>query len=61
MRFDYLLLYCGNAATLSAAHRYFLDNCAGWILELDRGAGIPFEGNYSGMCWGLVHPTQFCS
>jgi ATP-binding cassette ChvD family protein len=27
--------------------RYFLDNVAGWILELDRGAGLPFEGNYS--------------
>jgi len=27
--------------------RYFLDNVAGWILELDRGKGIPFEGNYS--------------
>jgi energy-dependent translational throttle protein EttA len=28
--------------------RYFLDNVAGWILELDRGSGIPYEGNYSG-------------
>jgi len=27
--------------------RYFLDNVAGWILELDRGAGIPYEGNYT--------------
>src|SRR5213082_3058003 len=27
--------------------RYFLDNVAGWILELDRGRGIPYEGNYS--------------
>ena len=27
--------------------RYFLDNVAGWILELDRGSGIPYEGNYS--------------
>jgi len=27
--------------------RYFLDNAAGWILELDRGAGVPWEGNYS--------------
>jgi ATP-binding cassette ChvD family protein len=27
--------------------RYFLDNAAGWILELDRGEGIPYEGNYS--------------
>src|SRR3954467_10122036 len=28
--------------------RYFLDNVAGWILELDRGKGIPYEGNYTG-------------
>src|SRR3982751_6556875 len=28
--------------------RYFLDNVAGWILELDRGEGIPYEGNYTG-------------
>jgi ATP-binding cassette ChvD family protein len=28
--------------------RYFLDNVAGWILELDRGRGFPYEGNYSG-------------
>jgi ATP-binding cassette ChvD family protein len=28
--------------------RYFLDNVAGWILELDRGLGIPYQGNYSG-------------
>jgi ATP-binding cassette ChvD family protein len=28
--------------------RYFLDNVAGWILELDRGVGYPYEGNYSG-------------
>jgi ATP-binding cassette ChvD family protein len=28
--------------------RYFLDNVAGWILELDRGTGIPYQGNYSG-------------
>jgi ATPase subunit of ABC transporter with duplicated ATPase domains len=27
--------------------RYFLDNVAGWILELDRGHGIPFQGNYT--------------
>src|SRR5213075_3392741 len=27
--------------------RYFLDKVAGWILELDKGAGIPYEGNYS--------------
>jgi hypothetical protein len=35
-----------------AACRYFLDNVAGWILELDRGSGIPFEGNYSGVGGG---------
>ena len=29
--------------------RYFLDNVAGWILELDRGEGIPWEGNYSSL------------
>ena len=29
--------------------RYFLDNVAGWILELDRGKGLPFEGNYSSL------------
>ena len=33
---------------ISVTHdRYFLDNVAGWILELDRGRGIPFKGNYS--------------
>jgi sulfate-transporting ATPase len=33
---------------LAVTHdRYFLDNVAGWILELDRGKGIPFQGNYS--------------
>ena len=31
----------------ACVHRFFLDNVAGWILELDRGQGIPFEGNYS--------------
>jgi ATP-binding cassette ChvD family protein len=35
--------------------RYFLDNVAGWILELDRGEGHPFEGNYSG--W-LEHKSK---
>jgi ATPase subunit of ABC transporter with duplicated ATPase domains len=29
--------------------RYFLDNITGWILELDRGRGIPYEGNYSSL------------
>ncbi|MDG1495817.1 MAG: energy-dependent translational throttle protein EttA [Porticoccaceae bacterium] len=34
--------------------RYFLDNVAGWILELDRGHGIPYEGNYSAWLDGKV-------
>jgi ATP-binding cassette ChvD family protein len=37
-----------KGAVIAVTHdRYFLDNVAGWILELDRGRGIPFEGNYS--------------
>lgn len=37
-----------NGTVVAVTHdRYFLDNVAGWILELDRGYGIPFEGNYS--------------
>src|SRR6185369_2656154 len=37
-----------TGTVVSVTHdRYFLDNVAGWILELDRGAGIPWEGNYS--------------
>lgn len=37
-----------NGTVVAVTHdRYFLDNVAGWILELDRGQGIPFEGNYS--------------
>ena len=42
----YLAEYEG--AVVAVTHdRYFLDNVAGWILELDRGKGIPYEGNYS--------------
>ena len=42
----YLSEYKG--AVVAVTHdRYFLDNVAGWILELDRGRGIPYEGNYS--------------
>ena len=38
-----------KGAVVAITHdRYFLDNVAGWILELDRGRGIPYEGNYSG-------------
>jgi energy-dependent translational throttle protein EttA len=37
-----------KGAVIAVTHdRYFLDNVAGWILELDRGRGIPFQGNYS--------------
>ena len=37
-----------KGTVLAVTHdRYFLDNVAGWILELDRGEGIPFKGNYS--------------
>jgi sulfate-transporting ATPase len=37
-----------RGTVLAVTHdRYFLDNVAGWILELDRGEGIPFQGNYS--------------
>ncbi len=37
-----------NGTIVAVTHdRYFLDNVAGWILELDRGQGIPWEGNYS--------------
>ncbi|MBD1388795.1 energy-dependent translational throttle protein EttA [Neiella sp. HB171785] len=37
-----------NGTVVAITHdRYFLDNAAGWILELDRGHGIPWEGNYS--------------
>jgi ATP-binding cassette ChvD family protein len=38
--------YTGTVVAITH-DRYFLDNVAGWILELDRGAGIPWEGNYS--------------
>ncbi len=37
-----------RGAVIAVTHdRYFLDNVAGWILELDRGRGLPFQGNYS--------------
>ena len=43
---QHLARYAGTV--IAVTHdRYFLDNVAGWILELDRGYGIPFEGNYS--------------
>lgn len=37
-----------GSVVLITHDRYFLDNVVGWILELDRGQGIPYEGNYSG-------------
>ena len=42
----FLADYSGTVVAVTH-DRYFLDNVAGWILELDRGRGIPFEGNYS--------------
>ena len=42
----YLADYKGTVVAVTH-DRYFLDNVAGWILELDRGRGIPYEGNYS--------------
>ncbi|MBA4749727.1 MAG: energy-dependent translational throttle protein EttA [Alphaproteobacteria bacterium] len=42
----YLQEYAGTVVLITH-DRYFLDNVVGWILELDRGQGIPFEGNYS--------------
>jgi len=42
----YLHEYPGTVVAVTH-DRYFLDNVAGWILELDRGAGIPWQGNYS--------------
>ncbi len=43
---QYLLRFPGTVVAVTH-DRYFLDNVAGWILELDRGYGIPWEGNYS--------------
>ncbi|MBX9696899.1 MAG: energy-dependent translational throttle protein EttA [Alphaproteobacteria bacterium] len=43
---NYLKEYTGTVVLITH-DRYFLDNVVGWILELDRGEGIPFEGNYS--------------
>jgi sulfate-transporting ATPase len=44
---QYLARYPGTV--IAVTHdRYFLDNVAGWILELDRGVGIPYKGNYTG-------------
>jgi len=44
---DFLAAFTGTVVAITH-DRLFLENVAGWILELDRGEGIPFEGNYSG-------------
>ena len=54
---DWLERFLGEYAgtVVAITHdRYFLDNVAGWILELDRGHGIPYEGNYSTWLDGKV-------
>ena len=43
---QFLVTFPGTVVAITH-DRYFLDNAAGWILELDRGRGIPYEGNYS--------------
>ncbi|WP_018416908.1 energy-dependent translational throttle protein EttA [Teredinibacter turnerae] len=43
---QFLVSFSGTVVAITH-DRYFLDNAAGWILELDRGRGIPYEGNYS--------------
>ncbi|MEJ6602848.1 MAG: energy-dependent translational throttle protein EttA [Opitutaceae bacterium] len=53
---QHLARYAGTV--IAVTHdRYFLDNVAGWILELDRGHGIPWQGNYSG--WLEQKQRQF--
>jgi sulfate-transporting ATPase len=44
---QFLKKYPGTVVAVTH-DRYFLDNVAGWILELDRGTGIPYQGNYTG-------------
>ncbi|MFI5321618.1 MAG: energy-dependent translational throttle protein EttA [Myxococcota bacterium] len=44
---NFLKEYLGTVVAVTH-DRYFLDNVAGWILELDRGRGIPYQGNYTG-------------
>ncbi|MHB8692857.1 MAG: energy-dependent translational throttle protein EttA [Solirubrobacteraceae bacterium] len=44
---NHLQEYAGTVVAITH-DRYFLDNVAGWILELDRGRGIPYQGNYTG-------------
>ena len=49
--------YAGTVVAVTH-DRYFLDNVAGWILELDRGHGIPYEGNYSAWLEGKNRRLQ---
>ena len=41
---------CTGTVVCITHDRYFLEETCGWILELERGEGKPFEGNYSGWC-----------
>ena len=53
----HLQQYAGTV--IAVTHdRYFLDNVAGWILELDRGQGIPFKGNYTAWLQGKAIPAH---
>ncbi len=54
----FLAEYAGTVVAVTH-DRYFLDNVAGWILELDRGRGIPYRGNYSG--WLEQKQTRLAS
>lgn len=51
---DFLVDFNGTVVAITH-DRYFLDNAAGWILELDRGHGIPYEGNYTNWLLSLIH------
>lgn len=54
----YLAAFKGTVVAITH-DRYFLDNVAGWILELDRGQGIPFEGNYSAWLESKANRLKF--
>ena len=53
----FLQEYAGTVVAITH-DRYFLDNVAQWILELDRGRGIPFEGNYSSLARAEAGPAR---
>src|SRR3546814_2856938 len=57
---NHLINYAGNVI-LVTHDRYFLDNVVGWVLELDRGRGIPFEGNYSTWLRSEEHTSELQS